>query len=42
MKKIPVMSRVFYYEILKIDLEPWRLPLEKGDVRFLYTDVEFY
>ena len=36
------MSRVFYYETLKRDLEPWGLPSEKREVRFPYTDVEFY
>ena len=32
----------FLLLVFECDLEPWRLPLEKGEVRFLYTDVEFY
>ena len=40
MQKSTPKGWIFYYETL-IDLEPWRLPLEKEVYPFLYTDVEF-
>jgi hypothetical protein len=36
------MSRVFYYEILRIDLEPRKVPSERSGGPPFYWDVEFY